>query len=163
MFVQKFARYHTLVCKFSMCVSSCLVWNLRLSVFDASSDETSIGSGVAWEQGYIYITKSAWWTRELNRGIVFNALVVTNWSGQSSRGEDCRHGMDLDPFRPEELCFTLLPKPDSQRGHRHNYYDGENGGLLIGPRSLKEMAFVQLSQRTWYLVMMRVFLVLLKT
>ena len=60
--------------------------------------------------------------------------------------------MDLDPFRPEELCFTLLPKPDSQRGHRHNYYDGENGGLLIGPRSLKEMAFVQLSQRTWYLV-----------
>ena len=33
MFVQTFARYHTLVCKFSMCVSSCLVWNLRLSVY----------------------------------------------------------------------------------------------------------------------------------
>jgi len=31
-----------------MCVSSRLVWNLRLSVFDASSDETSIGSGVEW-------------------------------------------------------------------------------------------------------------------
>ena len=38
--------------------------------------------------------------------------------------------MDLDPFRPEELCFTLLPKPDSPRGQEHNYYDGKKRWVI---------------------------------
>jgi len=55
--------------------------------------------------------------------------------------------MDLDPFQHEELCFTLLPKPDSPRGQEHMVV--RNGGLLLGPRSLKGMPLVQLSQCTW--------------
>jgi len=54
------------------------------SVYDGSRDETSIGSGVAWEQGYIYITKSAWWTRELNKRHCLQCTWLTrNWSAQA--------------------------------------------------------------------------------
>ena len=53
----------------------------------------------------------------------------------------------------------LLPQPDSPRGSDQQRTGrwGKKGVLLLGPQSLKGVALVQLSQCTWFLVMMRVF------